>query len=129
MNGIAISKFVGFFAVSKFLGNLYLSEQIFNRKRSLGAPDTINSFQQPGSPKTRNIRCHQDNLAFSNFTAFCFLVTAHQMRGNIQVSKMNSESKPWDPTSLQDKHSVCKISCKEQRNGIEGILKKLSFSK
>ena len=39
MNGIAISKFVGFFAVSKFLGNLYLSEQIFNRKRSLGAPD------------------------------------------------------------------------------------------
>ena len=37
MNGIAISKFVGSFAVLKFLGNLYLSEQIFNRKRSLGA--------------------------------------------------------------------------------------------
>ena len=44
MNGIAISKFVGFFAVSKFLGNLYLSEQIFNRKRSLGAPDKFGLF-------------------------------------------------------------------------------------
>ena len=44
MNGIAISKFVGFFAVSKFLGNLYLSEQIFNRKRSLGAPDSYHNY-------------------------------------------------------------------------------------
>ena len=40
MNGIAISKVIGSFAVSKFLRNLYLSEQIFNRKRSLGAPET-----------------------------------------------------------------------------------------
>ena len=39
MNGIVISKFVGSFAMSKFLGNLYLSEQIFNIKRSLGAPE------------------------------------------------------------------------------------------
>ena len=45
MNGIAISKFVGFFAVSKFLGNLYLSEQIFNRKRSLGAPEDGDDYE------------------------------------------------------------------------------------
>ena len=42
MNGTAISKFVGSFAVAKFLGNLSLSEQILQLREnagSLGAPE------------------------------------------------------------------------------------------
>ena len=66
MNGIAISKFVGFFAVSKFLGNLYLSEQIFNRKRSLGAPDELkNEDEQHAKNLTPLSRCKYYSISFN----------------------------------------------------------------
>ena len=38
MNGTVIEKFLAFLKVWKILGNFCLSEQIFYRKLSLGAP-------------------------------------------------------------------------------------------
>ena len=69
MNGTVIQKFSAFLKVQKILGNFCLSEQILQRKQSLGAPNKYKlAVPTPHTEFYKRSLSHNGNLLWNSLT-------------------------------------------------------------